>query len=418
MTNAFYTATGNPGRRADGFSVLMRGEFLLIQTAFDHMPQITTTGQFNTIFNQSGNFTFTLPPGPGTLALISDVTTAVSVVSTAGGATAVALTAETARALAAEAANATAVTTEASARISGDAAELAARNVAIGVETARATAAENIIATSVTTEAAVRSAAISAETARATAAELALLGFGSLFGMSMSNDGSSPNTVIDISAGSCIDSTAAAIIRITAFKKAISGSWVAGTGANGMGQGLTATASTWYHVFAVIVSGIADVYFDTSVTAANKPASTTAFRRIGSIKLDGSVHILVFSQNGDRFDWGTTIQEVNGNIGVTTAVNHTLAGCPPGVVTQAMLSGYLNDTTTASASLYISSLAQSNQVPSTSANTGIAAATNQNFSFNLTVETDTSQQVRFRAATTTLATSVVTSGYLDSRGRN
>jgi hypothetical protein len=73
----------------------MRGEFIAIGTAFDVMPRITTTGLFDTVFTQLGNFTFTLPGASGTLATIANVA------------------AETTRATTAEAANATAIGAEA-----------------------------------------------------------------------------------------------------------------------------------------------------------------------------------------------------------------------------------------------------------------------------------------------------------------
>lgn len=156
--------------------------------------------------------------------------------------------------------------------------------------------------------------------------------FNYLSGLTMSNDGVSPNTVLDISAGVCTDSTNSFAIKLGAFTKSISGSWVAGTGANGMGNGLTATASTWYHVFAIINAGAADIYFDTSITAANAPAGTTAFRRIGSIKLDGSVHILKFTQIGDNFWWFAPVFDVSAVTPTSGAQNTvTLASVPPGL---------------------------------------------------------------------------------------
>jgi len=73
-----------------------------------------------------------------------------------------------------------------------------------------------------------------------------------LAGLILSNDGTSPNTVLDISAGQCVDSTNAFVINLAAFTKSTGGSWAAGSGSNGMGTGLTIANSTWYHVFAII----------------------------------------------------------------------------------------------------------------------------------------------------------------------
>ncbi len=73
MVNQFYNPTGSPATRSQGLSAIQRREFAAISTAFDLMPQISTTGQFSTVFNQQGSYTFTLPATPGTLALSADV---------------------------------------------------------------------------------------------------------------------------------------------------------------------------------------------------------------------------------------------------------------------------------------------------------------------------------------------------------
>ena len=152
-----------------------------------------------------------------------------------------------------------------------------------------------------------------------------------LAGMTLSNDAVAPNTVLDIAAGSCVDGTNAAIINLGAITKSTAGLFAVGSGNNGMGVGLTIAASTWYHVFAIVVSGAADIYFDTSVTAANKPAGTTAFRRIGSFKTDASAHILAFVQMGDYFWWvSNNTDDVSGAALGATATSFTV-NVPPGV---------------------------------------------------------------------------------------
>lgn len=145
-----------------------------------------------------------------------------------------------------------------------------------------------------------------------------------LAGLTLSNDGTTPNSVLDIAAGSCIDSTNAVMITLGAFTKSTAGSWAAGTGSNGMGTGLTIANTTWYHVFAIINAGAADVYFDTSVTAANAPSSTTSFRRIGSFLTDGSAHIIAFVQDGDLFQWKAPVTANGGANPGTSAVLQTL----------------------------------------------------------------------------------------------
>lgn len=229
-------------------------------------------------------------------------------------------------------------------------------------------------------------------------------------------------TVLAVSAGECADSTNAVDIQLGAFTKSTAGTWAAGSGGNGMGSGLTIANTTCYHVFAIINTGAADVYFDTSVTAANKPASTTAFRRIGSFLTDGSAQIVAFFQNGDRFDLGTPVQEYALAPGVTTAVTQTLSSVPTGVVVEAILSGTITDGTTSDASLYISSLAQTDvaagATTAVTAITGSAAAVTSFGSYSgFRVITNTSAQIRRRVNTTTVVVNLLTNGWIDSRGR-
>ncbi len=151
-----------------------------------------------------------------------------------------------------------------------------------------------------------------------------------LAGYTLSNDGTTPNTVLDVGAGMATDSTNTVLITTSnTFFGSTGGSWVAGAGSsatpvNKMGVGLTIAASTWYYVFAIINGGSADVYFDTSVTAANAPAGTTAFRCIGAFQTDSSAHILPFIQSGRRFSFAQVQVLTNGTSGTAASVNTSL----------------------------------------------------------------------------------------------
>jgi hypothetical protein len=166
---------------------------------------------------------------------------------------------------------------------------------------------------------------------------------GHIGGLALANDGTTPNTVLDIAVGACVDSTGLVPIKLTsAFTKSIAGAWAAGSGSNGMGIGLTAAASTWYHVFAIINAGNTDIYFDTSVTAANAPAGTIAYRRIGSIRTDASVHITSFNQIGDYFY--IVAVSVFGPTGGSVALQLFGVIGPTGVVFQPLLESNLSAT--------------------------------------------------------------------------
>lgn len=155
---------------------------------------------------------------------------------------------------------------------------------------------------------------------------------GYLAGLTLSNDGTSPNSVLDISAGVATDSTSAALIKIGAFTKSTAGAWAVGSGSNGMGNGLTIANATWYHVCLTPNGGSPDIWFDTSAACVNKPAgvSGSLSRRIGSFKTDASAHILAFFQVGNWFRWATPVLDVS-NASFPTTYTTTTISVPPGV---------------------------------------------------------------------------------------
>lgn len=240
---------------------------------------------------------------------------------------------------------------------------------------------------------------------------------GFLGGLILSNDVGTPNTVLDIAAGACVDSTAGAQIKLAAFTKSTAGAWAAGSGSNGMGAGLTIANSTWYHVFAIINAAVADVYFDTSPTAVNAPISTTAFRRIGSFLTDGAAHIRTFNQNGNEFLWLTPFGDVGLNNTTSTAQLYTLT-VPTGVKVNALIAvEYRN--TAATGQLLLTPPDIGVQAQDTPAGlTSVDATTNIPSGGMFNIRTNTSAQIRAvssRAAND--QTSIATYGWIDTRGQ-
>lgn len=284
-------------------------------------------------------------------------------------------------------------------------------NPAITAAISAASAAASVV----TAASSASAASVSAATATAAVAA-GLVGVSAITGLTLSNDGGAPLTTLGISAGMCSDSTKTVLITLGTFTKKTSGTWVAGNAANGMGVALTIANSTWYHVFAVKVAGVDDVYFDTSVTAANKPVGTTAFRRLGSFVTDGSAHPVLFIQTGNQFDWLAPVVNFNTTSAVTTAVSLQVT-VPLGVVCQALLSGTLIDAS-ADSILYLSSLAQTDVAASST--TGVTGDVKLGGlgSFHKAVVTNASQQVRRRSSSTTQAITCLTDGYIDYRGTN
>ena len=73
-----------------------------------------------------------------------------------------------------------------------------------------------------------------------------------------------------------------------------------------------------------------------SATSPTLPTNYTKKRRIGSIRTDGSSHILAFSQNGDEFLWAAAFGDVNTSSLGTTATLLTLT-VPTGVKVNALI---------------------------------------------------------------------------------
>lgn len=244
--------------------------------------------------------------------------------------------------------------------------------------------------------------------------------FNYIAGMGLSNDSGTPNSILDISEGVCADSTNAQMISLGAFTKSTGGSWTAGTGNNGMGNGLTIAISTWYHVFAIINSNVPDVYFDTSVTAANKPVGTTLFRRIGSFKTDSSAHILAFVQDGSLFEWAASILDVSATNPPNTAVMRTL-NVPPGVNVRAIVN-VMNLQNSSVFQTYVSDPAVNDEAASTSAaplaSVYPGSGTTAGAVGPVMVRTNTSAQIRSRCSTTggSDILRIATLGWIDNRG--
>ena len=236
-------------------------------------------------------------------------------------------------------------------------------------------------------------------------------------GYTLSNDAGSPNTVLDIAAGSAADSTNTQNINLgSAYTKSTAGLWAAGTGANGMGVGLTIANSTWYHVFAIINAGNPDVYFDTSVTAANKPVGTTYFRRIGSFLTDGSAHIISFLQVGNFFYYAPSTDYSSTS---TQALTLTTMRVPFGVVTQPLLSTNFTVSVSGNATVSVAPASSSTLAYSLAVTGTSATATSGDTSIG--PPTNTSSQIYIGVTLTSGALSqgiINTNGYFDSRGAN
>lgn len=159
---------------------------------------------------------------------------------------------------------------------------------------------------------------------------------GYLSGLTLSTAGSS--STFGVTAGQASDSTNAAILNFASALAKTTGTWVVGTGNGALDTGSIAT-STWYHAYLIQRpdTGVVDVLISLSVSAPTLPANYTLFRRIGSMKTDGSAHWIKFVQLGDEFLWDVYINDVNAATGTTAIVARTLT-VPTGFQVSALVS--------------------------------------------------------------------------------
>lgn len=242
----------------------------------------------------------------------------------------------------------------------------------------------------------------------------------------VTSNGTDAEHDIDIALGRCNDSTNALSMVITAITKQIDATWATGTGNGGLASGASLGNDTWYHVFIVVVGGVADAMFDTSVTCANGVANNavTHFRRIGSVLTDGSANIIPYFQNGNYFYWDAIVQDVAASNPGTSAVVPVIS-TPLGVsVTAGIIGAMISSDATNDTFMLVTSPNQTDiAADNTTYNLLILDVTLDAIAQSalLYVETDTSSQIRYRLAnsggTASVTVNINTTGWIDGRGQ-
>lgn len=245
----------------------------------------------------------------------------------------------------------------------------------------------------------------------------ALQGF--IGGLTLSNNVTTPNTVLNTASGAATSDDNATSIRLTsAITKAVNASWAVGSG-NGCLDAGSLAASTWYHVFLILRpdSGVVDELCSASATAPTMPnAAYTRKRRIGSFKTNASSQILAFTQFGDQFIWATPVRDA-ANVAVgTSVVTQTLASVPSGVRVNAQFRVYfVNPAGWVGLLFPVDDGSTSIATPTGNFNMNGAAGVSQSGQYDLL--TNTSQQVKVLMNAAAGTANMVTYGWVDSRGR-
>lgn len=247
-----------------------------------------------------------------------------------------------------------------------------------------------------------------------------------LSGLTLSTAGSSQ--VFSIAAGVATDSTNVSMMSLAAFTKTAVGgfTWTLGSGGSALDTGAYST-NTFYHVFVIQRpdTGVVDVLVSLSATSPTLPTNYTLFRRIGTIKTDGSSNWTAFYQNGDTFLWSTlpALDYSTNNPG-TSAVTVT-TGVPTGVRVEAMLNATLRNVASAiGSSMLLSSLDIADTAPNLiTSPLGSLAANSTATAFQssqVRVWTNTSAQIRLRlsGSSTDITPYIQSIGWMDRRGRD
>jgi len=261
-------------------------------------------------------------------------------------------------------------------------------------------------------------------------------------GLVLSNDGTDATNDIGISAGSCrstsnigrdgqrttLDSDQMDMLLPVSIIKQLDVVWApdnydpegySGGGRSG-GRSSSSISNTTWHVFVIGVLGQQpDILLHDGVDpSAVLPMGYTAWRRIGSV-LRSSGAILGFVQHGDRFLLKAAVENINNTADHTTAVLAALT-VPTGVSVVALLSVRVNDNGTSGTGVYLNSPLQDDVEPGGSPPGLTIAGRNANAALwqgGLQIVTNTSAQIRYESSHADVDTTIVTSGWIDLRGR-
>lgn len=242
---------------------------------------------------------------------------------------------------------------------------------------------------------------------------------GYIGGLGLSNDIGTPNTVIDIAAGSAIsDDGTTAMTALTAVTKNVNAAWASGTGNGCLDSGVSLAINTWYHIYEIERTDTTQVDFLCSTNAAT-PSLPTPYnkqRRIGAVLTDGAAHLLAFKQNGDEFLWATPFTDLNTTVG-TGAVLFALT-VPTQIKTNALLRVTAGGAAVGSLTLWNSPDEASTAANTPTGNfTTATAVSNSGFPMTLNIRTNTSQQIRVVGSAAGMSITGVTFGWIDTRGR-
>jgi hypothetical protein len=235
------------------------------------------------------------------------------------------------------------------------------------------------------------------------------------------NDSTDPAKDIKFKAGKARDIADTFDINLQAdMIKQLDAVWVAGTGNGGRASGVALSANTTYHFFVIAKpDGTADAGFDTALNATNLLADATGYtkyRRVGSMKTDGSSNWLTYNQ---LLNWFTyKVRHID--VSLTTVTNSKTAislTIPSGLELIAKINASIDDSVELTVFLFpngyedFAVLEGGTTTPAATRNLRAIAGGENN---EMQLLTNTSSQIFYRASQTTADSFVInTMGFYD-----
>jgi hypothetical protein len=238
-------------------------------------------------------------------------------------------------------------------------------------------------------------------------------------GCTLSAAGSTSTFGISICIGT--DSTNATIMKLASAYTKTTGAWTVGTGNGALDTGSIAT-NTWYSVFEIerTDTGVVDILISTSATSPVLPSPYTLFRRLGSMKTDGSSNWLAFTQFGNQFLWAVPQTETNLTTTVTTSsAAYTMVAQPLGVQVEAQFNFLFS--AAANGGILFTSAILAAQTPNSPAGNVSAILPNvgsSNTAGSARILLNTAAQLRAIALNSSASLTAVSTGWIDQRGQN
>lgn len=243
---------------------------------------------------------------------------------------------------------------------------------------------------------------------------LAALLQGHIGGLALSNNGTSPQTVINTSSGVAASDDATTMMKLASFTKSTA-AWSVGGGNGCLDSGAVAS-STWYHLYVIerTDTGVVDELCSTSATAPTLPTSYTKKRRIGSFKTDASAHILAFTQTGQghvrQYYWASDVlDQSSAPVPTGSATALVLGSVPAGIKVDAIINVNFSNALAGSSGAVFSMDTADPTIIGNLESQGSGKPGMGRF----VIRTNTNQQVRANATTSSTTISIGTTGWYD-----